>query len=166
MRYWIYVPENEWNSVFRHFCVFRRKSPAYRASVSGLVTLEPLGVEGEKAMSSRSIHRFCQMPVPTAGRLRHRQGGATFRHPHQLDCRRLISVPRQSECRAGHAEHPQHHDPKPEGQRTHAVSMLQPSSAAVSTAVDPDREPVSPCGIRTDRSKTKERQIFDQQTIQ
>ena len=119
-------------------------------------------------MSNRIVYRYnhSQAPVPTAGRLRHRQGGATFRYPHQPDCRRLISVSRQSECRASHAEYPQHHDPKPGGLRTHAVSIPQPSSAAVSAAVDPDREPASPRGIRTDRSKTKERQIFDQRTVQ
>lgn len=119
-------------------------------------------------MSNRIFYRYdhSQALVLTTGGLRHRQGGATFRYPHQPDCHRLISVPRQPESRTGYAEYPQHHGPKPEGRRTHAAFMPQPSSAAVSAAVDPDREPASPRGIRTDRSKTKERQIFDQQTVQ
>lgn len=97
------------------------------------------------AFKCEQAYLFQSGPDIMSGRSCRRQGGTSSHRVFRSYCRRPVSVPGGTEC------DPQHHRPTPEGQRTHAVAMPQPSSAAVSAAVTPDREsPCSPCGIRTD----------------
>lgn len=155
------MPENELISVFGHFCVFRRKSPALGGDGLGLITMKLLG-QKEENMINRNICCVYQASVQTAGQFHHRQGGTFLRYPSQPDCRRLISVSWLFENRAGYAEKSRRLDSNPESRRIHAVFIPQPSSAAVSVAVDPDGEFTSLRGIRTHQVKIKERQISGQ----
>lgn len=80
------------------------------------------------ASKCEQAYLFQSGPDLISGRFRHRQGGTTPHHPRRSYCRRPASVP-------GGTGYPQRHRPTPEGQRTHAAVMPQPSSAAVSAAV-------------------------------